>query len=139
MSEAPNHDRFEEWLMTARGEVALKSRSKEDLLASFLAGALWKTREGRDAEITEDRKEWEKGGEKVDKYRPDGGPAFPVFGMTLRDWFAGQALVGIVTSIKWPQLWSDFRIDQQEKVLRIDCARELYKLADAVLKERDKK
>lgn len=38
----------------------------------------------------------------------DGGPAFPVsqqgawvgtpWGMTLRDWFAGQALVGIILS-----------------------------------------
>jgi hypothetical protein len=31
--------------------------------------------------------------------KEDGGPAFPrmgVEGMTLRDWFAGQALVGLI-------------------------------------------
>ena len=40
----------------------------------------------------------------------DGGPAFPVpdegqgwgaAGMTLRDWFAGQALVGLLASNQW--------------------------------------
>ena len=39
----------------------------------------------------------------------DGGPAFPVTagqqvyatGMTLRDWFAGQALVGICANPDW--------------------------------------
>jgi hypothetical protein len=43
----------------------------------------------------------------------DGGPAFPLsapdcdlqFGMSLRDWFAGQALVGIATKEEVPG-WS---------------------------------
>lgn len=31
--------------------------------------------------------------------QPDGGPAFPIScGMSLRDWFAGMALSGIVAS-----------------------------------------
>jgi hypothetical protein len=36
--------------------------------------------------------------------KDDGGPAFPVpspssyYGMSLRDWFAGQALTGLATS-----------------------------------------
>ena len=38
----------------------------------------------------------------------DGGPAFPqvneTSGMSLRDWFAGQALAGIVANPKWDML-----------------------------------
>lgn len=62
----------------------------------------------------------------------DGGPAFPVelrgyyaAGMTLRDWFAGQALVGLLASDteKWP--WP-----------AIGAAMRAYDIADAMLNAR---
>ena len=68
----------------------------------------------------------------------DGGPAFPgpsdynqdgtpvwggATGMTLRDWFAGQALVGMMAN---PEV-----IVSEEDVARI-----VYRYADAVLEER---
>jgi hypothetical protein len=57
----------------------------------------------------------------------DGGPAFPVAtplgyasitGMTLRDWFAGQALIGM------------------HKLSPEDAAKEAYSYADAMLASR---
>ena len=72
----------------------------------------------------------------------DGGPAFPIsndnvidvvlksdlnpMGMTLRDWFAGQALNGWVMGL-------NFDDDIPDKVSSI-----AYKFADAMLKEREK-
>ena len=52
--------------------------------------------------------DYDKEGERMDKQQ-DGGPAFPVSygpdgaagfsgGMTLRDWFAGQALAGVLAN-----------------------------------------
>lgn len=72
--------------------------------------------------------------------RQDGGPAFPVSytvdldhqklkefcGMTLRDWFAGQIIAGIMMD---PDL--NGSPDKHLAVLS-------YKLADAMLAERDK-
>lgn len=61
-----------------------------------------------------------------------GGPAFPFeagyaglspSGMTLRDWFAGQALVGISREI-------DGRVDRAEYY---------YQMADAMIAERNKR
>ena len=75
----------------------------------------------------------------------DGGPAFPVIppegradgfpspaeGMSLRDWFAGQALAGM-----WVGRESDFlRI---ESPAANDIARSAFKIADAMLAERTK-
>jgi hypothetical protein len=74
------------------------------------------------------------------RYISDGGPAFPhsgmqngpgMFkhitsgGMTLRDWFAGQALAGMMAHPVAPTtaVWRDY-------------ARAAYGLADAMLKER---
>ena len=72
----------------------------------------------------------------------DGGPAFPLssqpldaqgnpiacnhteWGMRLRDWFAGQALAGLVHRYDHPQLRRD--------VLAQDC----YDIADAMLAAR---
>ena len=68
----------------------------------------------------------------------DGGPAFPNpsgddrdnNGMTLRDWFAGQALVGWIASTRdpeaseWDGTW---------------WARKAYETADAMLKAREAK
>lgn len=56
----------------------------------------------------------------------DGGPAFPISyeqhwaGMSLRDWFAGQALVGLIAL--------DMSIEQTAK-----CA---YQAADEMIKRR---
>lgn len=63
----------------------------------------------------------------------DGGPAFPESGprgqaasgegMSLRDWFAGQALTGLIAQT-------------DRKLLCATFADESYKLADAMLKAR---
>lgn len=55
----------------------------------------------------------------------DGGPAFPVpiddeQGMTLRDWFAGQALAGLCVN------FSESRRPEA-------CAERAYAIADAML------
>ena len=68
----------------------------------------------------------------------DGGPAFPSVGegfgnpsysapgMTLRDWFAGQALAGLIA-------------DQSRDGSADDRARYAYAYADAMLKAREVK
>ena len=62
--------------------------------------------------------------------KPTGGPAFPVVtandmrGMTLRDWFAGQALAALLNRPEWPELFI--------------AAEQAYALADAMIAERDK-
>jgi hypothetical protein len=79
----------------------------------------------------------------------DGGPAFPVpmvryednffnvtdGGMSLRDWFAGQALAGIGASdLKHSYIWQRF----SDEAISLDGISELcYMLADAMLKEKD--
>lgn len=57
--------------------------------------------------------------------RDDGGPAFPVplnarFGMSLRDWFAGQALAGLLANELHDATWDGFAADA-------------YGLADAMI------
>lgn len=69
---------------------------------------------------------------------PNDAPAFPGFdappygsyrGMSLRDWFAGQALSGTIAGRSgWPHDLSD----------KDSCAEECYLLADAMLAQRDK-
>lgn len=64
----------------------------------------------------------------------DGGPAFPVgntanmngtMGMTLRDYFAGQALGGINANVSWDENgW-------------MDRAKAAYSAADAMLASRE--
>jgi hypothetical protein len=66
-----------------------------------------------------------------------GGPAFPISipgcgdngcpGMSLRDWFAGQALSGLMASHDWRHMY--------------DCdsyAQDAYALADSMLGQRSK-
>jgi hypothetical protein len=80
--------------------------------------------------------------------KPDGGPAFPHFdqaevyrdgmwyptqvpvgGMSLRDWFAGQALAGGVNEFFTAgDAWGDYD----------DFARTIYGIADAMLRAREK-
>ena len=65
----------------------------------------------------------------------DGGPAFPtdhnknvVEGMTLRDWFAGQALMGMMAS----------RNPSSPRFNPEDDAAYVYAVADAMIQERSK-
>jgi len=78
----------------------------------------------------------------------DGGPAFPCVcpkdfqfandGMTLRDWFAGQALMGDITTLRGETL--DKRKDETvEQALERDAKRRAawcYRQADAMLAAR---
>ena len=63
----------------------------------------------------------------------DGGPAFPTpndgfdgmtYGMSLRDWFAGQALSGFIARCATDEDWA-----------RLPLV--LYEMADAMLKARE--
>ena len=77
--------------------------------------------------------------------KPDGGPAFPsavaigpagdVYegvdgGMTLRDWFAGQALAGLLANPS--------REEAGTRPAEAHYAAASYLIADAMLAERDK-
>lgn len=71
----------------------------------------------------------------------DGGPAFPVPnsvmsvpGMSLRDWFAGMALQGVVSGVESRTTeWKGKQLEPK------DVAFYAYTLADAMLAEREKK
>jgi hypothetical protein len=52
-------------------------------------------------------------------------------GMTLRDWFAGQALTGLIPLIGIPE-------DGSDELWDADTAGRAYALADAMLTERTK-
>lgn len=82
--------------------------------------------------------------------KPDGGPAFPtrsnvgandfISGMTLRDWFAGQALAGIMAN---PERWRDIqRLYDKGKMTYDDASKsnatKAYSIADAMIAEREK-
>ena len=62
-----------------------------------------------------------------------GGPAFPVMycseGMTLRDYFAGQALVGMLQNYTTQK----FGVGEET------CARGAYEFADAMIAARERK
>ena len=68
----------------------------------------------------------------------DGGPAFPnndahgcaYAGMTLRDWFAGQALAGISSTLAH---------EYEDRDLAERYATDAYELADAMLEAREVK
>lgn len=55
----------------------------------------------------------------------DGGPAFPKGSISLRDWFAGMALGELVQRYDHPEPVANYAI-------------EAYKIADAMLAEREK-
>lgn len=69
----------------------------------------------------------------------DGGTAFPITagnavygrGMTLRDWFAGQALVGIINACAM-----DARVRGETSEMLF--ARKAYSVADAMIAAREK-
>lgn len=68
----------------------------------------------------------------------DGGPAYPQDresgaygrGMSLRDWFAGRVI---------PQIWAEDCANVDDEGMTLDeMAHEAYRMADAMLAERDK-
>jgi hypothetical protein len=65
-----------------------------------------------------------------------GGSAFPAQEMTLRDYFAGQAAMGLINRIVDVGM-EDPRIDIAEKHQK-NIAITAYMVADAMIKERDK-
>lgn len=77
----------------------------------------------------------------------DGGPAFPDSelscgprpGMSLRDWFAGQALAGALIG---EDRYAADKVHQSFEVNRFSWlsrhARDAYAIADAMLKERER-
>jgi hypothetical protein len=87
-----------------------------------------------------------------DQRRDDGGPAFPAYnkaahhegvwhldglcGMSLRDYFAGQALAGMLASDAHPDVLVEVIMDTPEKIQH--RASFAYRIADALLRERAK-
>lgn len=77
----------------------------------------------------------------------NGGPAFPLHvplefqyahdGMSLRDWFAAQALTGIITATSAGQHQPTFR--DGDTHIRFAMARDAYEMADAMLEARSGK
>jgi hypothetical protein len=75
----------------------------------------------------------------------DGGPAFPITvpvefqyaydGMSLRDWFAGQALPAVIAATSAGQHHLQVEPEQTAERALADAA---YKLADAMLAARQK-
>lgn len=61
----------------------------------------------------------------------DIGPTYPTEGMSLRDWFAGQALVGVVREYLHR---NGFHGDTLHQNLAVHA----YRIADAMLAERAK-
>lgn len=64
----------------------------------------------------------------------DGGPAFPAWdrgGMSLRDYFAGQALPGLVTC-------EPVADEADSDAPARQVAKDAYRIADAMLAERDR-
>ena len=77
--------------------------------------------------------------------RDDGGPAFPIpadepgntyTGMSLRDYFAGQALAGICANPDISKWCADNEMKTQ--FVRADYVMSAYEIADMVLAERAK-
>jgi hypothetical protein len=80
--------------------------------------------------------------------KTDGGPAFPVVaenglghvadGMSLRDWFAGQALAGMMSGgFKPNEAMDDDPEWEGQKDYKTPFALVAYRIADAMLAERN--
>jgi hypothetical protein len=74
----------------------------------------------------------------ADAYHPSGQIAYGRKGMTLRDWFAGQALNGSLASQNPKSFWAfagnpdETNSDKAKKGIAVLC----YEIADAMLKAR---
>lgn len=71
------------------------------------------------------------------KYAFPRAPGAPDTGMSMRDWFAGQALAGFIAQT----LWGDelaIRLNRHEVSIAHTTASFSYALADAMLTERNK-
>jgi len=80
--------------------------------------------------------------ESISKSIDDGGPAFPLVsphglfthgGMSLRDWFAGQAMH---PPVLLPEGCKRDFLTREMQLKR--CAKDAYEIADAMLNEREK-
>lgn len=76
----------------------------------------------------------------INDIRNNGGPAFPAsnqaflngtMGMTLRDWFAGQAMAGVIAPCA-----NDAR--KPGETIEEMFSRKAYAIADAMIAEREK-
>lgn len=82
----------------------------------------------------------------------DGGPAFPqsisvsyepipsCAGMTLRDWFAGQALAGITSSLAGKDIMRsivELAAEHDAEDIGVTIARSAFEYADSMIKQRD--
>lgn len=76
--------------------------------------------------------------------KPENPPAFPLSpgdvphyesGMTLRDYFAGQALIGLLSTFTVKDV---VEMEGQMETLRLGISIDAYQYADAMLKERAK-
>lgn len=78
----------------------------------------------------------------------DGGPAFPCppdatvtvtkEGMSLRDWFAGQALGGLMADPREKRCDPSKPLEPQLRACAAEYAQASYRMADAMLAERAK-
>lgn len=86
----------------------------------------------------------------TDETKNDGGPAFApngapdpkdpmkaTYGMTLRDWFAGQALVGLLSDSRTQGIVSGLANKESANPLSY-MAKSAYEFADAMIVERSK-
>ncbi len=77
-----------------------------------------------------------------DKEHNDGGPAFPDAlrpgGMSLRDWFAGQALAGMTSNKEIGEQTSEYS-ERHDVEVGQTFARSAYEIADAMLAARKEK
>jgi len=72
--------------------------------------------------------------------KPDGGPVLGTRGMSLRDWFAGLAMQGILSceTYEEPEDEDDFDRTVHNFGGMRDHAFEAYSYADAMMAEREK-
>lgn len=82
-----------------------------------------------------------------DQKKTDGGPAFPIYGklnewgyaeqpgMTLRDYFAAKAMVGILQD--WTEVVRDAMAESTTSERIKHLAKRSYDIADAMLKARE--
>lgn len=109
------------------------------------------TRMDSSTQLGEQRATAPAAGESTSTVRNDGGPAYPAFltestifgpvttqlqrGMSLRDYFAGQALAGMLSSDAHPDIELTTLMDSTEKLAVRACF--AYRIADAMLAARE--